>query len=136
MQEPSDRINALSHEVIGAAIEVHRLPGPGYLESVYEYALMRECELREIPVVRQAPVGVAYKGVAVGEGQLDLLVDECLVVELKAVETLLPIHTAQLMSYLKATQLPLGLLINFNVTVLKSGINRVVYTAKQQTAVK
>lgn len=136
MQEPSDKMNELSHEVIGAAIEVHRLLGPGYLESVYEYALMRECELRGIPVVRQAPVGVVYKGVAVGEGQLDLLVDGCLVVELKAVETLLPIHTAQLMSYLKATQLPLGLLINFNVTVLKSGINRVVYTAKQHPAGK
>ena len=93
-------------KLLARLIEVHRLLGPGFLESVYEFALIRECELRNIPVVRQAPVGVAYKGATVGEGQLDLLVDGCLVVELKAVETLLLIHTAQLMSYLKATKMP------------------------------
>jgi GxxExxY protein len=116
----------LSGLVIGAALEVHRSLGPGFLESVYEEALCIELGLREIAFQRQVPVAVEYKGHAVGEGRLDLLVAGRLVVELKAVESILPVHQAQVISYLKATGHQLGLLINFNVPVLKSGIKRII----------
>jgi GxxExxY protein len=116
----------LTHAVIGAAIEVHRVLGPGFLESVYEEALAIELEQRGIPFERQYAVGVSYKGHPVGEGRLDLFVDRRLIVELKAVEALLPIHTAQILSYLKTIQCRTGLLINFNVPVLKRGIRRLV----------
>ena len=122
--EPSEHVDAICHGVIGAAIEVHRVLGPGFLESVYEEALCVELSLRGIPFARQVPVGVAYKGETVGAARLDLLVDECLIVELKAVEIIAPIHVAQVISYLKATRLALGLLITFNVTVLRRGIKR------------
>jgi len=125
-REPGERIDGWARAVIGAALEVHQALGPGYLESVYEEALAIELGLRRIPCEWQKLVGVEYKGQAVGEGRLDLLVDGCLVVELKAVEALAPIHTAQVISYLKATGLPLGLLINFNVPLLKAGIQRVI----------
>ena len=125
-EEPSREIDELAHAVIGAAIEVHRVLGPGYLESVYEEALAVEFQLRNISYERQKGLVVDYKGHAVGEGRMDLLVDGCLPVELKAVDTLAPIHKAQLISYLKAMRLPLGLLINFKVAVLKDGIKRVV----------
>ena len=124
--EPSSSENVLAHQVIGAALEVHRLLGPGYLESVYENALCLELELRDVPFVRQHAVSVHYKTQPVGEGRLDLLVGGALVVELKAVEVLMPIHSMQLHSYLKATNHKLGLLINFNVSLLKNGIKRVV----------
>ena len=124
--EPDKYTDDVAKAVIGAAIEVHRILGPGYLESVYEEALAVELDLREIPFERQKVVAVDYKGYAVGEGRLDLLVDSCLVVELKAVEALAPIHTAQVMSYLKATRFPLGLLLNFNVPLLKTGIKRII----------
>ena len=126
--EPDLRTDDLARAVIGAAIEVHRLLGPGYLESVYEQALAIELELRNIPFERQKPIRVNYKGREVGEGRLDLLVGGSLIVELKAVDALAPIHTAQVMSYLKTTHYPLGLLINFNVPVLKAGIKRIVLT--------
>jgi len=125
-REPSDELDNLVRSVIGAAIEVHRLLGPGYIESVYEQALCIELGLRRIPFVRQPPVSVVYKGQTVGEGRLDLLVAGCLVVELKAVEALDQVHAAQVLSYLKATDHRLGLLINFNVPVLKAGIKRVI----------
>jgi len=115
-----------TYAIIGAAIEVHRVLGPGYLESVYEEALAVELNLRGVAFERQKGMSVDYKGHAVGEGRLDLLVDGCLIVELKAVEALAPIHTSQVISYLKATQLPLGLLINFNVPLLKEGIKRII----------
>jgi GxxExxY protein len=118
----------LASEVIGAAIEVHRTLGPGLLESVYEAALSVELRRRGISCVRQAPIAVQYKGETVGESRVDLLVGEGLIVELKAVDALAPIHTAQVISYLKATGRPLGLLINFNVQTLKEGIKRVIYT--------
>ena len=124
--EPDADLDRLAHEVIGAAIEVHRVLGPGYLESVYEEALSVELGLRGVPFVRQAPVAVQYKGRSVGEGKLDLLVGGRLVVELKAAESLLPIHSAQVISYLKATGCRLGLLANFNSAVLKDNIKRVV----------
>jgi GxxExxY protein len=125
-KEPGEKIDKLAQAVIGAAIEVHRVLGPGYLEGVYEEALTIELKLRGIPFERQKGLSVDYKGHAVGEGRMDLMVDGCLVVELKAVEVLAPIHSAQVISYLKALSLPLGLLINFNVSMLKNGIKRIV----------
>ena len=126
--EPSTELDDLAHRLIGAAIEVHRLLGPGFLESVYEEALCVELPLRGIRFARQVPVGVKYKAEKVGEARLDLLVDERLVVELEAVEVVASIHVAQVLSYLKATRLRLALLITFNVTLLQRGIKRVVYT--------
>jgi len=128
MKEPSPKLDQLAHEVIGAAIEVHRTLGPGYLESVYEEALAIELALRGIPFTRQVVIAVDYKGHSVGESRLDLLVGGQLVTELKAVEALAPIHSAQVISYLKTTGHPLGLLINFNVCFLKDGVKRVVLT--------
>jgi GxxExxY protein len=120
-----EEFDELSHAVIGAALEVHRALGPGFLESVYEEALCVELRIRDITFARQVPVAVLYKGQPVGEGKIDLLVRNILIVELKAVDGLAPIHTAQLLSYLKTTRLRRGLLINFNVPVLKQGIKRV-----------
>jgi GxxExxY protein len=124
--EPSKEVDDLARKVIGAAIEVHRSLGPGYIESVYEEALAYEISLNNIPYERQVKITVAYKGHSVGEGRLDLLVAKILPVELKAVEAFAPIHQAQLLSYLKMTGLQLGLLINFNVPLLKQGIKRVI----------
>lgn len=107
---------------------MHRQLGPGFLESVYEEALAVELELRGIRVDRQRPIPLIYKSHTIGEHRLDFLVESTLVVELKAVEKFLPIHRAQLISYLKAASLPLGLLINFNERWLKDGIERVVLT--------
>ena len=122
----------LAHDVIGAAIEVHRRLGPGLHELVYEKALSRELDLREIPHCRQAPVPVIYKGVLVGEGFIDILVDDRLVLELKAVEELHPVHFAQLRGYLCVSDRRLGLLINFNVPLLQNGINRVINARSRQ----
>jgi GxxExxY protein len=120
-------VEELAHSVIGAALEVHRVLGPGYIEVVYEQALCVELELRAISFVRQPVIQVGYKGKVVGEGRLDLLVGDSLVVELKAVDALTQVHSAQVVSYLKATRRPLGLLINFNVPLLKAGgIKRVI----------
>jgi GxxExxY protein len=120
-------INTLSGEVIGAAIEVHRLFGPGLLESAYELALERELVLRDIRVERQRAVPLEYKGAALGAGfRIDLLVDGELIVEVKAVESIQPIHEAQLLTYLRLTDKRLGLLINFNEKAIKEGVKRVV----------
>ena len=126
--EPENRVDALAHAVIGAAIEVHRQLGPGFLESVYEEALCVELADRQIPFERQKEISVLYKGRRIGQQRIDLLVGESLIVELKAIEALAEIHKAQVISYLKATRLSLGLLINFNVPILKNGIQRIVYT--------
>jgi GxxExxY protein len=124
--EPGRELDEVAHAVIGAALEVHRVLGSGYLESVYQKALQVELEKRRIPFSPEQEVAVSYKGEQVGEGRLDLLVDGLLVVELKAVEALLPIHPMQLHSYLKATGHKLGLLINFNVPLLRDGVKRVI----------
>jgi GxxExxY protein len=124
--EPDRVLDELAHRVIGAAIEVHRHLGPGFLEGVYEDALAVEFQVREICYERQKLIAVFYKGKSVGEGRLDFLVAECLIVELKAVDELASIHKAQVMSYLKTTRHRLGLLINFNVPVLKHGLQRVI----------
>ncbi len=126
MNEPSKELDYFVHNVIGAAIEVHRLLGPGFLESVYKEALSIELKLRGIPFTRQVVVGVNYKDHIVGKGKLDLLIGGQLIVELKAVEVLAPIHSAQLLSYLKTTGCHLGLLINFNTAILRNGIRRII----------
>lgn len=126
LPEPPPRIDRLAREVIGAAIEVHRNLGPGFLESVYQGALVVELRLRGIPFVQQHPTAVGYKGTKVGDGRVDFYVGNGLVVEIKAVEQLTSLHKAQVISYLKALDRPLGLLINFKVPVLKNGIRRVV----------
>ena len=117
----------LSGDVIGAAIEVHRVLGPGLLESAYELALERELILRGHSIERQKPVPLEYKGTALGDGfRIDLLVDDRLLLEIKAVEGLLPRHDAQLLTYLRLTGKQVGLLINFNERTLKEGIKRVM----------
>jgi GxxExxY protein len=121
-----DEIEGLAHSVIGAAIEVHRVLGPGFVEVVYEEALCSELVMRGIPFARQATIMVTYKDRVVGECRLDMLVAGKLVVELKSVEALLPVHKAQVVSYLKVTDSKLGLLINFNVPYVKDGIKRVI----------
>lgn len=126
VRELPPHLNDLTGEVIGAAIEVHRVLGPGLLESAYEAALCVELELREVPFVRQPMVALVYKDHPIGTGRMDLLVRGELIVELKAVEALGDVHTAQVLSYLRATGHRLGLLINFNVTVLKDGIRRII----------
>ena len=121
------RENELSHEIIGAAIEVHRQLGPGLLESAYEECLAHELFLRNISFERQNPMPVVYKDVKLDCGyRLDFLVAGLVVVELKAVDALAPIHEAQVLTYLKLSQCKLGLVINFNVPVLKDGIKRLV----------
>ena len=131
--EPGGKVDELAHAVIGAAIAVHRHLGSGFLEGIYEAALCLELSDAGIPFERQKEIGVVYKGRTIGKHRLDLLVGGSLIVELKTVEALADLHKAQAISYLKATGLSLGLLINFNVPILKNGIQRVVYT-EQQTA--
>ena len=121
------RVNDLSDEVIGAAIEVHRTLGPGLLESAYEACLCHELELRRIPHVRQLNLPVNYKGMLVDCAfRIDVLVDDILLLELKAVEKIDRIHLAQTMTYLRLRNVWLGLLINFNSEVLRESIRRVV----------
>ena len=120
-------INDLTGEVIGAAIEVHKALGPGLLESAYEECLSRELDLRDIPYERQKELPVEYKGAKLQSAyRLDIVVANKLIIELKTCESLEPIHTAQLLTYLKLTGIKVGLLINFNVPVLKEGIKRLV----------
>lgn len=121
-------VNQITKNVIGAAIEVHKALGPGLLESAYEECLCRELELIGIPYVRQKALPVAYKGLMLDCGyRLDLLVAEAVVVEIKTVETLHPIHEAQILTYLRLGGWQVGLLINFNVPLLKQGIKRLVH---------
>ncbi|MEM1353936.1 MAG: GxxExxY protein [Planctomycetota bacterium] len=120
-------MNQLTEQVIGAAIEVHRVLGPGYLESTYAKALAIELRHRGIQFEKESLVSLSYRGESVGEGRLDFLVEGKLILELKAVDHLHPIHTAQAISYLKATSHKIALLINFNVPVLKDGIKRIAH---------
>ncbi len=128
MKEPDPETDKLAGEVIGCAIEVHRHLGPGYLEAVYESAFGLEMRLKGIPFAQQHPVTVFYKGNKIGTGRLDFLIDERLIVELKSVDKLAPVHIFQVRSYLKATGLELGLLINFNETRVSNGIRRIILT--------
>lgn len=119
--------NELTHEIIGAAIEVHRHLGPGLLESAYEECLCHELSLRGLPFERQKPISVVYKETKLDCGyRIDLLVADRVVVELKSIESLAPIHDAILLTYLRLSSCRLGLLINFNVITLKDGVSRLV----------
>ncbi len=118
---------ALTEQIIGAAIDVHRHWGPGLYEEIYEKSLYHELRLRQVPFENQIGLPMIYKGERVGNDlRLDLIVDGKVVVELKAVKELEPIHEAQLLTYMKLTACRVGLLINFNVPVLKQGIKRMV----------
>jgi len=123
-----ETIDKLSYEIIGACIEVHTNLGPGLLESAYEQCLCRELSLRGIKFEKQKPLPIEYKGVKLDCGyRLDIVVDNLVILELKAVDKILPINEAQLMTYLKLSGLNLGMLINFNVKRIKEGIKRIVY---------
>ena len=120
-------VNVLTGEIIGAAIEVHRHLGPGLLESAYQQCLARELALREIPYSREWPLPLEYKGLRVKCGyRVDFLVAELVVVEIKSVEAIAPVHQAQLLTYMRIGGWNVGLLINFNVLVLRTGIRRKV----------
>ena len=122
-----ERFNRITEQIIGAAIEVHRALGPGLLESAYEACLAFELAQRDLKVERQKPLPLIYKQVELDCGyRLDLFVEDLVIVEIKAVDQLAPIHQAQLLSYLKLSDCKVGLLINFNVKLLKNGIRRVV----------
>lgn len=125
-QEASATVNAIAASVIDAAVEVHRCLGPGFLESVYESALLNELRRRSIFVENQPKIRIFYKGDYVGLAVPDLLVEDQLIVELKAVDTLTNLHKAQLISYLRAAELQLGLIINFRVPILLRGVRRVI----------
>lgn len=127
-EEPSDEVDRLAFAVLGASIEVHNELGPGHDESAYEKALCIELTRRGIPFVHQSRYTLMYKGHEVGMGRIDLLVGGLLVVEIKAVDALAPVHTAQVVAYLKATNKTLALLINFNVRRVKDGIKRIART--------
>ena len=117
----------LSNKVIGCALEVHRNLGPGLLEATYEQCLAHELKLTDIPFKIQHSLPVEYKGIKLDCGyRLDLMVDDQLIIELKSVDKILPIHQAQLLTYMKLSDISIGLLINFNVRYLKDGIKRMV----------
>lgn len=123
--ETVKNLNELTEDIIGAAVEVHRAFGPSLLESTYEMCLCRELSLRGIPFERQVSIPVEYKGVKLDCGyQADIIVDGMILVEIKAIDSLLSIHDAQLLSYLKLGGWQIGLLINFNVELLKHGLRR------------
>jgi GxxExxY protein len=116
---------SLSGKVIGAAIEVHRVLGPGLLENIYERCLLRELELRNMEAVSQQKVRIEYKGLQFEESlRFDILVGGCLLVEVKAVESVLPVHKAIVMSYMKLLDVPIGLIINFHEAKLVDGVSR------------
>lgn len=119
--------NELSFEIVGAAIDVHQALGPGLLESAYEMALCRELHLRGFEVEKQKALPVVYKGQALECGyRIDLMVNQLVIVEVKSVEKIAPIHEVQLLTYLRLAQKKLGMLLNFNCAVMKDGIRRVV----------
>jgi len=120
-------LNKLSYEIIGAAYKVHSALGPGLLESTYEVCLEYELLEKGFKVERQKPLPVIYNNIKLDAGyRIDLLIEGSIIIEIKSIDEIAPIHRAQLMTYLKLTNIKLGLLINFNVTDLKNGINRIV----------
>jgi len=129
------RINEITEKIIGAAMEVHRVIGPGLLESSYEACLCRELEIQGLRFARQVLLPVRYKDIDLDCGyRMDLVVEESVIVEIKAVEGILPIHEAQLLTYLRLTGQRVGLLINFNVPVLKQGVRRLVNNFLEDSA--
>jgi GxxExxY protein len=128
-----EQADQLSHNVIGAAIEVHRLKGPGLIESIYEKRLMRELELRQLHFVNQRLIKIEYKGLVFEEPlRFDVLVENCLLLELKSVQEILPIHKAQLLCHMKLLDIPVGLLINFHEIKLTGGIRRLILSGANQ----
>ena len=118
-------VNVLTGKIIGAAIEVHRSLGPGLLESAYHQCLARELELGGITFKFDWPLPLEYKGLRIKKGyRMDLLVEECVIVEVKSIAAIAPIHEAQLLTYMRLRRVPMGLLRNFNEIVLKNGIRR------------
>jgi GxxExxY protein len=125
-------VNKTTESIIGAAIEVHRHLGPGLLESAYEECLCEELSLRKIPFSRQIALPVTYKSKKLNVGyRIDILVNKEVVVELKTVESILPIHEAQTLTYMRLGGWQVGLILNFNVTILKNGIKRLVFKLKE-----
>jgi len=124
-EEPDPELNAITNAIIGAAIEVHRELGPGHEEHVYQKALEVEFVVRGIPFVPQHRIELVYKGHVVGQGRLDLLVRNSVIVEIKSVEALGRVHTAQALAYLRITRFKLAIIINFNVAKLIDGVRRV-----------
>jgi GxxExxY protein len=125
----------LTSEVIAGAIEVHRDKGPGLIENIYERCLIRELELRNLNTVNQQIVKVEYKGLVFDEPmRFDILVEDCLLIEAKAVRELLPIHKAQLLSYMKLLDVPIGLLINFHEMKLTNGVKRLILPGANQVS--
>lgn len=123
----NEKLNRLSKELLDAAIEVHREMGPGLLESVYEACLIEELKLRNIATTSQVELPIVYKGKKLSkEFRLDLLIENEIIIELKTVDKILPVHEAQIISYLKLADKRLGFLINFNVSLLKQGFKRFV----------
>jgi len=121
-------INQLTEKIIGCAIEVHKKLGPGLLESAYEECLSYELKSAGLAIERQVPVPVVYKDIKLECGyRIDILVEKAVIIELKAIETLAPVHEAQILTYMKFANKTMGLLINFNVTLLKNGIKRYRY---------
>ena len=117
----------LTHKIIGAAIEVHRQRGPGLLESAYEECLARELSIRNLAFERQKPIPLVYKGVKIECGyRIDLLVEHRIVLELEAIEQIVPVHEAVVLTYIKLSGISVGLLINFHVAILKDGIRRYI----------
>ena len=127
------KASRLTEIVIGAAIEVHRNKGPGLIESIYEWCLLKELELRSLACASQKLVVVDYKGFKREEPlRFDVLVEECVLVEAKALQNVLPIHKAQLLSYMKLMDVPLGLLINFHETRLRNDVHRLMLPGANQ----
>ena len=125
-------INKLSSRIIGAAIEVHKALGPGLLESAYEKCICHELSIGGLSLERQKPLAVRYKGINLDCGyRLDVVVEDAIILELKSCEKIEPIHKAQLLTYLKLSGFKLGLLLNFNVTLMREGIVRIVNELKE-----
>ncbi|MFC1725176.1 GxxExxY protein [candidate division KSB1 bacterium] len=121
------KANIITEKVIGASIEVHKSLGPGLLESIYEECLCFELDQLKLSYDRQVNIPVVYKNLKLDGGyRVDLIVENLVIIELKTVEKILPVHEAQLLTYLKITKIPIGLLLNFNVPVLKEGLKRIV----------
>jgi len=124
---PANRLNELGSIILDAAITVHRELGPGLLESAYELALAKELKLRHVNFRSQVPVELCYKGESLGKGYIIDILEDSIIIEIKAVDTMHPVYQAQLITYLKLSNRKLGYLINFNVRLLKDGFKRIVY---------
>lgn len=133
MHPSYEQASGLTEHIIAAAIEVHRDKGPGLIESIYEWCLTKELELRRLQCVSQKPVAIEYKGFTREESlRFDVLVEGCVLVEAKAVEAILPVHKAKLLSYMKLLNVPVGLLINFHESKVTNGISRLILPGANQ----